>query len=54
MVIFSLLASTHMSLVKAKHNLLYTEATEFSGSIKHNMILPHFRAEQETTECKGL
>lgn len=40
-----------MSLVKAKHNLLYTEATEFVGSIKHNMVLPHFREEQKTAEC---
>lgn len=42
-----------MSLVKTKHNLLYTKATKFAGSIKHNMILPHFR-EQETVECKRL
>lgn len=41
-----------MSLVKAKqYTVLYTEATEFVGSIKHNMVLPHSREEQETAEC---
>lgn len=43
-----------MSLVKAMHNLLYTEVSEFAGSIKHNMILLQFTEEQETAEGHGL
>lgn len=42
LVICSLLTSTHMSSIKSMHNLLYTEVSEFAGSIKHHMILPQF------------
>lgn len=51
---FSLLTSIHMSLVKANHSLVYTEATEFAGNIKHHLILPHCRGEQQTVGRNGL
>lgn len=54
LIIFSLLTCTHMSLVKAKHTLLYTEANESLGYIKENVTLLHLKEGQDRAECNGL